>query len=132
MIEIIKGSDEILKIQASRKPGLFQFSETNFSDITIELFDNDDSSIASYTYSGSTVVPVTVSYASNGNEQYTEDTDTDICLIYLQGTSTTSKATGMIKAKITISWSNTNFTADNTKDTIYIIEETGYYLTADL
>lgn len=130
MINIIKGSDEILKIQARKTVGLFQFSDTNFVNLVCQLFDSTGVSIGSYSFTGSTVVPVTVSYDEDGNEQYTASNDSDIFLIYMLGSATTNSETGRIKAKITTTITNTNFTNDSTKDTIYRTD-TDYYLKAD-
>ena len=128
MKTIIKGSDRILKIRARKEVGLFKFSDSNLVNFTCILYDADLTQIGSYSKTGNTIVPVTISYDDNGNEQQTASQDTDIFLIYLLKTATTSSnATGNIKAKFIYKWNNTNFTDDNTYDPIDIVI-TDYYL----
>lgn len=128
--DIVKGSDEEPLIQIPRKQGTFRFNETGFTQMVCELFDKDGTSIHSFNYTGNTLVPVTISYSATENIQLTADINTDWFVVRLLGSYTTNSASGRIRAKITITWTNTNFTDDSTKDKIMWFY-TNYNLIAD-
>jgi hypothetical protein len=131
MKDITKGSDEILLIGMPYEVGTFKFSESGLTNVSLTLYDSSDTEIGSYSISGSTIVPVTVAYNEDtGNPEYTADEDSDYCLVYLVGSTTTDNAVGRIKAKWTYVRTNTNF-SDDTFDKI-IISNTDYNLISNV
>lgn len=129
-IKIVKGGDRFLYFQIL-KDGLFQFSETNLSDVTCHLYDSAGTAIADYSQSGSTLIPVILSRDDNGNLQSTTNNDTDIFEIKLVGSTTTNSTVGTVKAKVTLIWDNVDF-PDNKYNVPIPDVESDYYLIDDL
>lgn len=127
-INIAKGSDEFPWIKIDKiNGGQFQFSDDNVVNVTCVLYDSNDTVIGTYTETGSTLVFVTLSEDDDGKTISTASDDSDIFELMLIGTTTTSSATGFMKAKVTITWTNVNF-PDDTYDKIIPTATTIYYL----
>ncbi|MCK5600814.1 hypothetical protein KAR91_03035, partial [Candidatus Pacearchaeota archaeon] len=127
-INITKGKDKFLWIPIIKQNGgNFDFSDANLSDVVCNLYDSSGALIASYSKTANTLVPVIISYAADGSPESTANDSTNIFEIMLVSTTTTGKASGFIKAEVTIIWGNINL-PDNTYDDGIPPVNTDYYL----